>query len=406
MGVGSSSQEHLIDDTQLILGLLVDYLNPLNHGNPGGLGKNGHLTRVNPLVAVAVVGVAALIQVTRYIFIDDPEQYNPTVMTVKKKLSEPIRNCESSSWPTEEQVTQTLRDREYDTSLLHFAVCGAAGSGKSTLINSLRGIPPGTTESAETGVVETTAVITRYPDPRQDETPYNRFVWYDIPGAGTTNVPAEQYFVDQGLYVFDFIVLVWGDRWTAIDKMIVEDAMRFRVPLFIVRSKSDEHIENMMKKERHKGEVNVKEEDWEDVSEDGLGYDTDDDDNGRDDDLHRNCKQNFIAATRENFESNITVKLRSNTTGSTQASFVGEIPELYLVNTYVLGKLVSKPSRSRRQRKKDRAQIEREGINEEKLLEDMLMAALERRYGGVFAELKAKVEMLISDSHDGGNEKE
>jgi hypothetical protein len=63
-------------------------------------------------------------------------------------------------------------------------------------------------QAAPTGVVETTKVITRYPEPRQ-ELPYNRFVWFDCPGAGTLEIPGWQYFNQQGLFVFDIIVLVY-----------------------------------------------------------------------------------------------------------------------------------------------------------------------------------------------------
>jgi len=58
------------------------------------------------------------------------------------------------------------------------------------------------------GIVETTTEITRYPDPRPGM-PYELFVWYDIPGAGTADVPSIQYFNEQGLFIFDFIVLVY-----------------------------------------------------------------------------------------------------------------------------------------------------------------------------------------------------
>ncbi|TGZ82239.1 P-loop containing nucleoside triphosphate hydrolase protein, partial [Ascodesmis nigricans] len=120
----------------------------------------------------------------------------------------------------------------------HFAICGFSGTGKSFLINSLRGLTPYTPNSAPTGQIETTLTPTRYPDPRTTS-PYFRFVWYDIPGAGTLNIPAAQYFIDMGLYIFDFIVLVYGDRFTEVDAAVLEHARRFDVPVFVVRSRAD-----------------------------------------------------------------------------------------------------------------------------------------------------------------------
>jgi hypothetical protein len=50
--------------------------------------------------------------------------------------------------------------------------------------------------------------VTRYPDPH-DELPHSRFIWFDVPGAGTLNVPSWQYFNEQGLFVFDIVILVY-----------------------------------------------------------------------------------------------------------------------------------------------------------------------------------------------------
>ena len=111
-------------------------------------------------------------------------------------------------WPTEEEF-QLARNRvQYDPEKLHFAVCGSSGSGKSSLINAFRGLKNKDPQAARTGVVETTNIITRYPDPRK-ELPYERLVWFDCPGAGTLEIPGWQYFNQQGLFIFDIIVLVY-----------------------------------------------------------------------------------------------------------------------------------------------------------------------------------------------------
>jgi GTP-binding protein EngB required for normal cell division len=148
--------------------------------------------------------------------------------------------------PTEEQYQATMKRIQYNAEKLHFAVCGTSGSGKSTLINAFRGLKKCDKNAAAVGVTETTSQITRYPDPRP-QLPYSRFVWYDIPGAGTTTISDWQYFNDQGLFVFDFIVMVYDVRFTKIDVSIIENCYRFNIPVFIVRSKADQHIDNMMK---------------------------------------------------------------------------------------------------------------------------------------------------------------
>lgn len=150
--------------------------------------------------------------------------------------------------PTLEQVKAALEQMKFHPEKLHFAVCGSSGSGKSTVINAVRGLGCTGEGTARVGVTECTSEISRYPDPRE-ELPYSRFIWYDIPGAGTTAVPDWQYFNDQGLFIFDFIIMVYDVRFTKIDVSIIENFLRFNIPLFIVRSKADQHIQNMIKAE-------------------------------------------------------------------------------------------------------------------------------------------------------------
>ena len=111
-------------------------------------------------------------------------------------------------WPTLEEFQLAKNRVQYDPEKLHIAVCGSAGSGKSSLVNAFRGLKNNSPQAARADVVETTKAITRYPDPRE-ELPYKRLVWFDCPGAGTLENPGWQYFNRQGLFVFDIIVLVY-----------------------------------------------------------------------------------------------------------------------------------------------------------------------------------------------------
>ncbi|KAF8806001.1 hypothetical protein BYT27DRAFT_7141497 [Phlegmacium glaucopus] len=148
-------------------------------------------------------------------------------------------------WPTEEEFQFAKNGIQYDPEKIHFAVCGSPGSGKSSFVNAVRGLNNNNPHAAPTGVTETTKTVTRYPDPRK-ETTYKRLVWFDCPGAGTLKVPGWQYFNQQGLFIFDVIVLVYDVRLTAIDMCIIQNCERFDIPLFIVRSKSDTHIRNIL----------------------------------------------------------------------------------------------------------------------------------------------------------------
>ncbi|EPS98975.1 hypothetical protein FOMPIDRAFT_1096809, partial [Fomitopsis schrenkii] len=143
--------------------------------------------------------------------------------------------------PTQAQFRATKLRLQYRKDLFHFAIAGIAGSGKSSLINAFRGLRNKDRGAAPTGIVETTSVVARYPDPN----PANPFVWYDVPGAGTLSIPDWQYFTDQGLYIFDCIVVLFDNRFTATDVAILRNCARFQIPTYIVRSKSKQHILNI-----------------------------------------------------------------------------------------------------------------------------------------------------------------
>jgi ATPase subunit of ABC transporter with duplicated ATPase domains len=111
-------------------------------------------------------------------------------------------------WFTPEEFQSAKTRIQYDPEKLHFAICGSSGSGKSSLINAFRGLKNSDPRAALTGVIETATYVNRYPDPHS-ELPYSRFIWFEVPGAGTLNIPGWQYFNKQGLFVFDVIILVY-----------------------------------------------------------------------------------------------------------------------------------------------------------------------------------------------------
>ena len=132
---------------------------------------------------------------------EDQVQKDLQQTNVEKKIQPEI-------WPTEEDSQFAKNRVQYDSEKIHIAVCGSSGSGKSSLVNAFRGLKNGSRQAAPTGVVETTMDITRYPDSRK-ELPYKRLVWFDCPGAGRLEIPGLQYFNQQGLYIFDIIILVY-----------------------------------------------------------------------------------------------------------------------------------------------------------------------------------------------------
>ena len=102
------------------------------------------------------------------------------------------------------EVLATAKERiQYTEDYFHFAIAGVSGSGKSPLVNAFRGLRSRDAGAAAVGITETTLQVARYPGAN----PSTPFVWYDVPGAGTLKCHDWQYFNDQGLCVFDCIIV-------------------------------------------------------------------------------------------------------------------------------------------------------------------------------------------------------
>ncbi|KAI6034696.1 interferon-inducible GTPase-domain-containing protein [Pisolithus microcarpus] len=185
--------------------------------------------------------------------------------------------------PSLDELGKAKRRIQYMEGVFHFAVAGVAGSGKSSLINAFRGLRNRDASAAATGVTETTLSMARYPD----SNPQHPFVWFDIPGAGTLKIPDWQYFNAQGLYVFDCIIVLFDNRFTMTDVAILSNAKRFKIPTYIVRSKADQHIRNLMR---------------------DMGYDSDQDDEddpGRRARLLTAARKQYIEQTRKSVKTNL-----------------------------------------------------------------------------------------------------
>ncbi|THH19615.1 hypothetical protein EW146_g1578 [Bondarzewia mesenterica] len=194
----------------------------------------------------------------------------------ERKLREGIQPI---IWPSLKEIASVKKRLQYKEGIFHFAIAGVAGSGKSSLINAFRGVRNNARGACPTGIVETTSVITRYADLNSS----NPFVWYDVPGAGTLKIPDWEYFNAQGLYVFDCIIVLFDNRFTATDVAILKNCARFNIPSYIVRSKSNQHILNI---------------------ETDMGYEDEDDEEKRRV-ISATARTNFITETRQSVERNL-----------------------------------------------------------------------------------------------------
>ena len=182
--------------------------------------------------------------------------------------------------PTSNEIRAAKENIGYKDGIFHFAIAGVAGSGKSSLINALCGMGNQDPDAAPTGVVETTLEIGRYSDPNHAD----EFTWYDVPGSGTLKIPDWQYFNSQGLHAFDCVLVLFNNRFTSTDQAILTNCRRFKIPTFVVRSKADQHIRNLMQE---------------------MGYDSDDEAETREG-LYKAARERFIAETRRSVKENLS----------------------------------------------------------------------------------------------------
>ena len=134
-----------------------------------------------------------------------------------------------------------MQAREYKPGNFHFAICGSGGTGKSSLLNSFRGMDEGDLGNASTGVTETTQSTTRYL-PAKNSLLGNRGFWYDIPGSGSPDHPDKAYFNNHGLYIFDCLIILVGNRIRNSDFELMKNCNDWDIPFYLVRSKSDQDI--------------------------------------------------------------------------------------------------------------------------------------------------------------------
>ena len=122
------------------------------------------------------------------------------------------------------------------------AVAGESGSGKSSLVNTLRGLHNNHALAAPTGVTETTQNPKSY---ALDNSLLHINLW-DLPGGGTLNFPPKDYMQKMGLRHFDLVIVVTKGRFTEFDDELRKEMLRQNppVPYLMVRTNVDIDVQN------------------------------------------------------------------------------------------------------------------------------------------------------------------
>merc|ERR1719343_1060357 len=122
---------------------------------------------------------------------------------------------------------------------------GRVGAGKSTLINSLRGMKPKAAEAAPVGIGHTT----RRPHPYSFSGDVARLTrnmarLWDLPGADTRDWPTTTYIKDAGLRHFDGVIFVTAGAFSGTEVQLINQLAGFQVPYYVVRNKVDQDAQN------------------------------------------------------------------------------------------------------------------------------------------------------------------
>ncbi|XP_020783284.2 LOW QUALITY PROTEIN: interferon-inducible GTPase 5-like [Boleophthalmus pectinirostris] len=140
----------------------------------------------------------------------------------------------------EKAVAETMKLlKDWRKIPINIAITGESGAGKSTLVNVLRGVDHRAADAAPTGVKETTMEPTKYTHPHFP----NVTVW-DLPGVGTTRMPAEKYLEHVGFQKYEFFFIVSNVRFTENDANLAQEIQRMGKKFYFVRSKIDSDVYN------------------------------------------------------------------------------------------------------------------------------------------------------------------
>ncbi len=122
---------------------------------------------------------------------------------------------------------------------LNIAVTGNSGAGKSTFINTIRGLMATSPEAAKTGVKETTTEPTPYPQPGCDN-----LIFWDLPGVGTPSFQREEYMEKVGWEKYDYFLIIGKGRFTENDLWLAEKAMKLKKKYYFIRTGIDMDLLN------------------------------------------------------------------------------------------------------------------------------------------------------------------
>ncbi|DBB03667.1 TPA: hypothetical protein ACH3X3_010994 [Trebouxia sp. C0006] len=138
-------------------------------------------------------------------------------------------------------IQQAQNKFSFEVTKWNIAIVGQTKSGKSSLVNSLRGLRDTDSGAADVGITETTL----QPEPYLLPAAASCVLW-DMPGVNTISNPANTYFRNNLLGAFDMLLLVSADTVLEQDVAILQQAHASGSIVAVIRTKSDAHTKNII----------------------------------------------------------------------------------------------------------------------------------------------------------------
>ncbi|CAB4026889.1 interferon-inducible GTPase 5-like, partial [Paramuricea clavata] len=128
---------------------------------------------------------------------------------------------------------------------IHIGITGDSGVGKSSFINTIRGLGDNDENAAKAGVTQTTSEAANYHHPTN-----NKIEFWDLPGIGTPDYPdLETYCNKVGLEKYDTFLILTAVRFTKNDLLLAEKVKSMGKAFFFVRTKIDVDVHSERRKD-------------------------------------------------------------------------------------------------------------------------------------------------------------
>ncbi|XP_066494330.1 interferon-inducible GTPase 5-like [Tiliqua scincoides] len=132
---------------------------------------------------------------------------------------------------------------------LHIAITGMSGTGKSSLVNAMRGLDDGDDKAAKTDAFVGSTDSEGYVHPLFP----NVTIW-DLPGIGTSVFQVSNYVKQVYFDKYDLFIIVSSMRFSEYDANLVHEIQKRKKKFYFVRSKIDLDLENESRKKDFKEE--------------------------------------------------------------------------------------------------------------------------------------------------------